>query len=561
MRSFKHYPLTPFKFLLLSLLSIIIFCSCNNESKDVSTKEIVESPEDINARAEEVIRGTLKEILRNDKDLPDSFKVKNAGLIQYLYDENSFGPLWSSKGSFTPIADSLFDFINRSKQWGLFPDDYYSSKLASLKTQLTDTSKEKKLNASLWAYNDLLFSSAFVQLLKDVKIGRLLPDSVIAKDSSLTTDFFVSQLKSYRQEHNSIFEKLEPQQPGYKKLKLALSQFLDSAEFKDYSFVSGKDSASLVKAVYKRLREEDSTLAEIDAPDSIQTSNAVKKYQKTKSIKVDGKVSTSLVDRLNNTDKEKFIRVAINLDRYKGLQPLPDQYIWVNIPSYYLVLMQGDSVALKSRVVVGKPTTKTPIITSAISNMVTYPKWTIPESIIKKEILPGLKKDPGYTIRKGFSLVDEKGNEINPYTVNWAKYSTGIPYKVVQGSGDDNALGIMKFNFDNKFSVYLHDTNQRYFFSKTSRALSHGCVRVQSWKELATFILRNDSLNSANAIPIDSMESWLSTKQKRYIPVRKPIPLFIRYFTNDVNDEGRLVFYEDIYGEDKRIREKIFSNK
>ncbi|MFL5787864.1 MAG: L,D-transpeptidase family protein, partial [Flavisolibacter sp.] len=81
------------------------------------------------------------------------------------------------------------------------------------------------------------------------------------------------------------------------------------------------------------------------------------------------------------------------------------------------------------------------------------------------------------------------------------------------------------------YSVYLHDTNQRYLFSRTSRALSHGCVRVQAWDALAKFILRNDSTYTVNAIPVDSLETWLALKQKRYIPVRKPIPLFIRYFT------------------------------
>jgi murein L,D-transpeptidase YcbB/YkuD len=279
-------------------------------------------------------------------------------------------------------------------------------------------------------------------------------------------------------------------------------------------------------------------------------------------LKIDGKISSSLINTLNGTDKEKFIRIAINLDRYKLLKPLPDQYVWVNIPSYYLQLKQGDSVILKSRVVVGKPATRTPIITSSISDMVTYPKWTIPESIIKKEILPELKKDAGYLAKKGYSLVDDDGNEVDPYKVKWAKYQDEIPYKVVQGSGDDNALGVLKFNFPNKYSVYLHDTNQRYLFSSKTRALSHGCVRVQAWEDLAKFILRNDSLNSAkNAVPIDSLESWLITKQKKYIPVRKPIPLFIRYFTTDVDDKGKLVFYDDVYGEDGKIREKLFTDK
>jgi murein L,D-transpeptidase YcbB/YkuD len=131
----------------------------------------------------------------------------------------------------------------------------------------------------------------------------------------------------------------------------------------------------------------------------------------------------------------------------------------------------------------------------------------------------------------------------------------------VQGSGDDNALGVLKFNFPNKYSVYLHDTNQRYLFSNKSRALSHGCVRVQAWDELAKFILRNDSLNATNPVPIDSLKTWLTTKQKKYIPVRRPIPLFIRYFTCDVSSSGKLLFYDDVYGDDMRIREKSFADK
>lgn len=549
----------------ISLVLVIVFFfgffSCADKQKNVSNNEMVESPEEINARAEEVIRGTLKEILSNDKGLPDSFKVKNANILQNLYDQNSFAPLWSSKGSFIPAADSLFSFINRSMEWSLFPEDYYFEKLASLRLQLADTSGEKNLNASKWAYNDLLYSSAFVQLVKDIKMGRLLPDSIVARDSTLTPDFFSSMLNVYKQVLNSAFISLEPQHSDYKKLKAGIRSFLNSADFRSYTFISSRDSNQLRQLVYKRLAEEDTALVPEDHPDSTLVVEAIKKYQKRKQLKADGKISSALINRLNNTDKEKFIRIAINIDRFKQLETLPEQYIWVNIPGYYLQLRQGDSVALKSRVVVGKPVTKTPVITSAISDMITYPKWTIPESIIKKEILPGLKKDSGYTIRKGYSLIDKDGNEINPYTVNWKKFKENIPYKVVQGSGDDNALGVLKFNFPNKFSVYLHDTNQRSFFSKSSRALSHGCVRVQAWKQLATFILRNDSLHSTNAVKVDSLESWLARKEKRYVPVRKRIPLFIRYFTNDVNEEGKIVFYEDVYGEDKNLREKIFASK
>jgi murein L,D-transpeptidase YcbB/YkuD len=219
-----------------------------------------------------------------------------------------------------------------------------------------------------------------------------------------------------------------------------------------------------------------------------------------------------------------------------------------------------DTVVLTSKVVVGKTYTRTPEISSAISDMITYPLWTIPASIIQKEILPGLKNDPGYTNRKGYSIIDKEGNVVDPYFVDWSKYKKGIPYKVIQGSGDANALGVIKFNFPNKHAVYLHDTNQRYLFSRKDRALSHGCVRVESWKDLAYFILRNDSLAGGEFTPKDSLNKWLSLKQKHVIPVRKKIPVLIKYFTCEAVD-GKLVVHQDIYEEDKKLRNKYFATK
>ena len=101
-------------------------------------------------------------------------------------------------------------------------------------------------------------------------------------------------------------------------------------------------------------------------------------------------------------------------------------------------------MVLGSKVVVGKPITRTPVLTSAVSEMITYPQWTIPESIIEKEILPGMKKDTGYLRKKGYSLLNYKNEEVSPDSVDWAKYKKKIPYKVIQGSGDDNALGSFK---------------------------------------------------------------------------------------------------------------------
>ena len=540
---------------------LAFFLSCNERPR-IDQKEIVETPEEINVKAEVLIQATLKDILQNDRSIGDSFKLKNAAVVQHLYNEHSFQPLWSEKGAFNSWGDSLFSLLDSAATYGLFSQDYYQEKLAGFRKELVlDTARENKLDAAKWAYSDLLLTSAFIQIVRDLVKGRLLPDSVLVKDSLLTPAFYATQFQQFTKTPVAEFtSQLEPQHEGYKKLKLALRTFLKEAEFKNFTFVKSADSTRLRTLVYQRIAEEDSLLSKTEAPDSAAIAAAVKTYQKKNGFKVNGQISAALINKLNDTDRERFIRIAITLDKFKMLQPLPEQYIWVNIPSYYLQVRDCDTVALTSRIVVGKPETKTPIITSAITDMITYPRWHIPLSIIKKEILPGLKKDPGYTLRKGYTLFDKDGNEVDPYTINWSRYKDGIPYNVVQGSGDENALGVMKFNFPNKHSVYLHDTNQRYLFSKSNRALSHGCVRVQAWQELTNFILRNDSAFSEKAIPVDSVKQWLALKEKRVVPVRKRLPLFIRYFSCEAKND-QVVFYEDIYGEDRRIRESTFSDK
>ena len=555
----------------MRLLSILIFvlvavlCSCKDH-KGISEKEIVSQPEEINKTASDIIKESLDELLAN-KTAGDSFNLKNVSALKNIYDQNGYTPLWTGEGKWNAYGDSLYRLIDSARYFGLFPRDYYSDKLIELRQRLIfDTSsREDKLDAALWAKTDLYLSDAFVQLIKDLKNGRILKDTALLKKDTLLTDsFFNYQLQSFKNKTISSFTtSLEPIHTGYHNLKNALRNFVAKANFRTYTYINPKDTINLKKLAFLRLQEDSITSDSTATTDSLKLASAIKKYQKLKGIKPEGKLTAAIISSLNETDLEKFIRIAITLDRYKQLpEKLPAQYIWVNIPEYYMYLRENDTVRLKSKVIVGKPITQTPILYSSITDMITYPQWTIPASIIKKEILPGLKKDPGYTLKKGFSLIDKEGNVVDPYFVDWTRYETGIPYKVVQGSGDDNALGVMKFNFNNKYSVYLHDTNQRYLFSNAMRSLSHGCVRVQEWEKLAYYILRNDSLNAGSGgyTKIDSVKTWLKRKQKKSIALRNKIPVYIRYMTCEGNEKG-IVFYDDVYGEDKMLREKYFANK
>ncbi len=413
---------------------------------------------------------------------------------------------------------------------------------------------------------DIMFTDAYMSMAKDLSLGRLSRDSVtLRNDSALNDTFFLNNFKQALAQKNirGLLEQLEPTLRGYDSLKAAIPQFLDSAKFVQTTYITypNKDSVVLMGQVEKRLAE----LGFTDESDTASLKKIIVRYQKQHNIvPATGKVGDKTVSSLNNSDWQQFKRIAVNLDRYKLLpDSLPHQYIWVNLPGFYMQLWDDDTLALQSKIVVGKPLTRTPLLTSKITDMVTYPQWTIPESIIIKEVLPGLKKDTNYLRKKGFSLVNDKGDEVYASSVKWAKYTKGIPYKVVQGSGDDNALGVLKFNFNNKYAVYMHDTNQRYYFGRAFRALSHGCVRVQQWDKLAHFIINNDSLNApptANTFKTDSLKAWLKRKEKHVIAVKTRLPVYFRYFGCD-GINGKVKFYDDIYNEDRMLSDRYFAKK
>lgn len=562
-----------FGFVLAFNLMVNFLLSCNNPAPQPEAKEIVAKPEDIDKKTGEIISQALQYASDNSGKIDDSITLHQPIVVKFLYNQRDDKGIWAHKESWISLSDSLFDFIKHSRLYGLFPDDYHFRQLTSIRLRIEDDSVDRK-DAALWARADVMLTDAFIQLLSDIKLGRLPNDSVSQRtDSVLTLEFFQQQLAEFLKPRSltQIARSLEPANPDYQALKAVIPRFLDSADFRSYTPVifPTKDTAIFRNSLLKRLSEEDSLLTDSTIySDSIHLSKYILKYQKRKGLTPDGKFGKQVLNSLNTSDSDRFVSIAISMDRYKLLPPvMPEKYIWVNLPGYYLQLREADSVIIQSKIICGKPITRTPVLNSFISNMITYPQWTIPESIILKEILPGMKMDTGYLTKKGYVLIDKDGQEVNPATVDWKKYKKGIPYKVIQGSGDDNALGILKFNFNNKYAVYLHDTNQRYLFSRAIRSLSHGCVRVQGWRKLAYSIMANDSISAVMADGIypkflssDSLRAWLVRKEKHILPVKNRIPLFIRYITSEAKG-GKVVFYEDIYGEDKLLREKYFAGK
>jgi len=452
-------------------------------------------------------------------------------------------------------------------------NDYHFKKLRTLKDAL-DMDSVKRTDANLWTKADLMLTDGFMHLVKDLKQGRLNKDSISYNKKELSDSFYSATLTNLfsTKQLTEVLNGLQPKEAGYWALKNCIPGFIDSMDKRIYTYVTyplkpndEKDSLSFIKNLQQRLSESKCIAFTSILPDTLQLKLAIKKYQHLKNIRQDGKISATFIKMLNGSDGERFKRIALTLDRYKQLpDSMPEKYIWVNLPAYYMQLWDHDTVVINSKIICGKPATRTPLLNSYITDMVTYPTWTVPNSIIVKQYLPKLKNNPNYLTSIGLHLVDSKGETVSGNDVKWSKYSKGIPYKIMQGSGDDNALGILKFNFSNAYAVYLHDTNQRYLFKNAVRSLSHGCVRVQEWQKLAFYIARNDSMNVKPGeilhYTTDSIMAWLDRKENKRISVKNKISLFIRYFTCEAKN-GKIKFYDDIYGEDKFIREKYFTDK
>lgn len=543
----------------ISILFLFFACRNGNRPPD---KDVVKKSESLDERTSRNLEKLLSYASENNARLNDSVRLTAFQPVNTFYQNNNFQTVWSREGKWEPAADSFFHVLNRAREYGLFPADYNAARLFAIREKVGKDSLSAR-DAILWTSGDILLTDAFLNMAKHLKFGRIGRDSIsLRRDSLINDDFFISYLNDAVGKNNVIkyLHNLEPKYSAYHKIKNNIKNFIDSAAFANYTYISYpyKDSLAFIKAVKQRLSEEGVVAEDIQQSDSIALAGAIKEYQQRKNLKPTGKITEALIRSLNNTDLEKFKGIALNLDRYKSLpDTLPKTHVLVNIPSYSLYVYEKDTFVLRSKVIVGSPKTKTPLLNSYISNFITYPQWTVPYSIIFKEMLPQIKKNIYYLEKQNLMVVDRYDNVVDPSTINWSELNDKrFPYLIRQREGDDNSLGVIKFNFPNKYSVYLHDTNARWMFAKSGRALSHGCVRVQDWEALSHFLVRSDTIR----YPPDTLRAWIERQEKHTVSGFSKVPLFIRYNTVEGGDRN-LRFYDDIYGYDRILKEKYFANK
>ena len=274
--------------------------------------------------------------------------------------------------------------------------------------------------------------------------------------------------------------------------------------------------------------------------DSLET--AIKSYQQRNGFTPTGIINDSVIKALNVPVNDRIEQILANMNRMLWLPAnIPDNHITVNIPEFMLRVYEGNTKVFDMNVITGKQGSNTMMFYGDLNQIVFSPYWNLPVSIVKNEIMPAMKKNPGYLKEKNMEIVG-RGNDSIP--------------KIRQLPGPGNSLGKVKFLFPNSYDIYFHDTNAKELFNKKNRALSHGCIRLQDPEKMAKYLLRYD----ASWTP-EKINAAMNNTKEQYVKVSKPLPVIITYFTAWADENGMLNFRDDVYGKDKEVRGKMFVGK
>ena len=506
------------KFIFFLILFIFITDACKRPSKLDNVVEDFDVDE---------LRSKIELEL---KTIPTQFKFKDT-LIDF-YSQNEFYPLWLEK-----INDSLFrDTLNKIAEDlvydGLLKKHYHFQEAL----KLIDSFQSKKTPYETLAKIEIAISSSLIQLWHDKVLGRTNPQLIFGNKYTLPypnhpTFNLMSALDTFNG-LNTVLNYV-PNDYNYINLKnLIKTQFanISGVETRINPNGIGKislgDSSPIIPSLFKRLKELEflsDTLQQ--GNDSLKYTltlkNAVVEFQKHINISDDGVIGLTTIKALNFSRNEKLDEIRANLERIRwiGQKPKPP-YIEINLPEFMLY-MQDTAELNGMKICIGKGKEKnyeqkkmafelsgrymdkplnheTPQIYSNVEWVILNPTWTVPSSIVGREMYNQIIRDPGYLVRNNYQVYSNE-KLIDPYSINWRKYKPGnIPFKIRQSAGDDNALGKIKFTFKNDFSIYMHDTPLKSKFNQNNRAVSHGCVRLEKPTELAEFLLKYNKKNTSD---------------------------------------------------------------
>ena len=568
--------------------------------------------EDIGTPVEELIKGLNPEklsdfILVKVKD--NTYKPKGiydtrfADTLNKFYIEQDGIPVWLSFLKDSMVRVHLNEILFCSEEHGL-NRKFYNGELIKIHLKRFDRLKEIKSDDEYQFLADLdyLISMSVISIYKDLALGRIDPhkfykpfyEMPLARAKSFN---IFSVLHHPRSFHDSITIK-RPWSVKYHSLQLIYKKYCDY--LKTHTIIDIDTSHNILsdyngKVVNQRM--EMIWQAQTDSTENIKAqleANREKFISKTRELfsLSPGKIDSVFIQTVCGPASNLVDNILVSMERERWFsQPDTGKYVYVNLTEF-VVSMHNDST-IKMKVCVGKSkaenydekykeylktrnarakpiNTETPVIGSLIRKIVINPTWTVPNSIIGKEMYHQIVNNPNYLTRKGFEVLLD-GKVVSPVSINWKKYKPyEVPVKIRQKAGDANSLGKLKFNFPNGHNIYMHDTPEKGKFSQTNRSVSHGCVRLNYPVEMAEFLLRlqgDSSLvdNFRLKMGLQPYDSTLQIEDSLLKPIKttesirlkNTVPVYIDYRTVVFNNDGSIRFLKDIYRKNKAVAKKL----
>lgn len=533
---------------ILAILWVAGFTSCGSSNRTENRASDVQDSIRAIENWNETIPGSFSEqkLYPFDSTKIDSFLAKyplfaplDSNLI-FFYRNRDFNYAWFDKRGLIEQSGNLVARVSNLKDEGVFKIPPYKGQLDSLLLETRTDKDGSHLNLDL----ELMLTAQYFNFAQLAWTG-------MDESTSKSLKWYLPRKKvSYNQFLDSLLESgskeideiKEPVYRQYELLKTYLARFreLDEREPEwpiielDKTSYKVQDSSAVILAIKKRMNLLGDFEGDISSPifdDDLF--RAVQHYQARLGLTDDGVIGKGTITTLNISPKERIKQIMVNMERCRWLPlSLQEDYLAVNIPEFKLHVYHTDSLLWSSNVVVGKTLHKTVTFAGDLKYVVFSPYWNVPASIVKNEIVPAMNRNSDYLRRNNMEITGRSG---------------GLPI-IRQKPGPNNSLGLVKFLFPNSYNIYLHDTPSKSLFSQSSRAFSHGCVRVSEPKKLAQFLLRNDTAWTEEAI-----DRAMHSGKEKYITLNKPVPVFITYFTAFVDRQGQINFRQDIYKRDDRL--------
>jgi L,D-transpeptidase YcbB len=531
---------------ILYVLLCFILVSCSSVVSDNSSDKVLETLE---------FSSDLKASLKGYIAQPDS----ESSILKKVYDMNEFVPFWvNERMELSNVGMEFSNILFKSMHYGL---DTMRYDVIELRDKINGLNGTKSDISAIEL--DVLLTVQYFKFSNDISRGivdtsQYHPEFGKRKPSrDLSGYLYESHIQG------DVIERLldlEPKKDEYKKLQASLALFLTEHALVDSSLkVRYYKKKSSVADSVKTYIEAKEALVLHDYIESNQVDDSVffkglQAFQINHGLTPDMKVGKNTANALSGNPYDFYKRAAVSLEKWKWANEWEDEYILANIATYKLKLYKDENLLQEHKVVVGTYANKTPELDSEIEYMVAYPFWTVPKSIRGNELVPKSKKDSMYLSRNNYQLL-KGGKVVEMSTIDWKNISTdNFDYTIRQRGGSSNALGMIKFFFENKHSVYFHDTPSKEKFLNDIRSYSHGCVRVDEPMKLAEYLLAREG----EICHIDSVHATIDKRQRKTITLQNNMPVHIRYFTAEGDQEGNIRFYPDIYRKEKELEDIIF---